>query len=1183
MALQFIIGSSGSGKSYRMYKELIDISMAHPEENFIIIVPEQYTMQTQKNIVQMHPRHGVMNIDILSFARLAHRIFEEQGQSYTHILEDTGKRMVIRKVLEQKRRQLGVFTGSIRKSGFSGELKSMISELLQYNITPHMLEDCLEKMGGASVLSGKLKDLSLIYEGFKEYIEGHYLTAEEILDRLCPLICDSQIIRDSRIYMDNFNGFTPSQYHLLAELLRYSRGVQMTLTIDIHNKPYELKNNYELFYLTKETLYRLEKLCKDIHCERKKDILIGPEDHEDRFGHRADLRHLEKNIFRKRAHPFSGIPENIGLFTAKNPGNEADFVARRIRRLVRDEGYRYREIAVILGDVAGYRHMIEKSFEAMDIPCFIDTKRSILNNAFVECLRALLEMFAENFSYMTVFRFLRSGFVSMETGDIDLLENYVLAFGIRGASGWKNTWMKRHSKITDAMLLALNQLREDFYESIRPVYEVFKDKASNVRQMTQALVDWIYGMEIKEQLEAAAGQFEQQGQLSMAKEYGQVYDVVMDLLGKLADILGDELVSAKEYNDILDAGLNESKLGLIPPGMDAVMVGDIQRTRLGDIRVLFLMGVNEGIVPAPARDGGLINDREKELLASMDVELAPTARQLGIMEQFYIYAALTAASHRLILSYSQVSAQGKALRPSSLLRRLGKLFPGLAARECEEKDTWMSWLDNESSAFNRLIEGFQELHAAPATDAFKELYSWFCSSETYGDRTKKLLDAAFVSYISRPLSRAAVRAIYGDALENSVTTLENYAACAYAHFLQYGLGLEPREENQIRNPDLGIVLHKALELFASALTATGYTWQNVPEPEREALSAACAKKAAEEFRHTVLLETKRNQYQIRRLIRYVLRTTWAIKQQLQKGEFSPDAYEIRFDSDELAGVMDVALSQNVLMKLKGTIDRIDLCQDEENVYVKIVDYKSGNTKFDIVALYQGLSLQLVVYMNAAQALEARRWPGKRIIPAGILYYNIDDPMIEMEDMELPDAADSTDGGGATPAPMAVSDSAEASILDSAHAAADGVSAGPADQEILTRLKHGGLVNSDPDIIRLFDKEFTTESAVIPVAYTASGALSKRSGAVPTAKFKELGQFVSQKVEQFGEEILAGNIAINPYVKGDRSACTFCAFRSVCGFDESIQGFKYRRLAGVSSQEAWEGIHKEVNGHGDEMD
>ena len=1189
MALQLIIGSCGSGKSYRMYEKLIERSMAHPEENFIVIVPEQYTMQTQKNIVSMHPRHGVMNIDIVSFGRLAYRVFEELSVPTAKILEDTGKRMVIRKILENKRRELSVFSGSVRKSGFCGELKSMVSELLQYNISPERLTQCMEQMNQSSVLYGKLKDLTLVYEGFKDYIEGHYLTAEEILTHLCPYMADSRIIRESRIYLDNFTGFTPAQYMVMEQLLKYSKGVEMTLAIDVRSLPYELKNNYELFYLTKETVWRLEKLCRDIHCLREEDVLL-PGDEGGRFEGRQDLRHLEQNIYRKKTAEYKGEPEHLFLFTAKNPGNETRHIARQIRRLVRDEGYRYREIAVICGDVAGYRHMVERAFNAMDIPCFIDVKRSILNNAFVECLRALLEMFADNFSYESVFRYLRSGFASISREDVDLLENYVMAFGIRGASAWKNTWMKRPKKMDDAMLLALNQIRESVFAALWPVYEVFKDKESTVGERTKCLKTWIYEENIKDKLLKMSDRFDGAGQLSMAREYAQVYDAVMELLDKYGDILAEEKVSIREYGELLDAGLNEEKMGIIPPGIDEVTVGDIQRTRLAGIKVLFFMGVNEGIVPARAKDGGLINDREKEQLLQMQVELAPTARQMGYFEQFYIYAALAKASDAVYLSYSQVSADGKALRPSSLLRRLKRLFPGLSERECEQEENWREWLSSEADAFDRLVEGMGAMEREGPSDPWKELYSWFSSQPDYEERLNKVLDAAFISYVSRPLSKAAVKALYGSELANSVTTLENYAGCAYAHFLQYGLGLAPREENKIQTPDLGIILHKALEMFASEIQKQGYTWKDVPEPVRENVGEACAVEAAKSFNHTALLETKRSQYQIRRLVRYVLRTTWAVKQQLSRGDFLPDAFELRFDSDALEGLTEVALGEDGLMKLKGTIDRIDLCEVGDNLYVKIVDYKSGNQRFDIAALYYGLSLQLVVYMNAARALEEKEHPGKKVIPAGILYYNIDDPMIERSSLDDVLGGDATPGdgrpgaealgGNASSAPGDAQISAAApgddAALEGAAAPGDAALAklrAACDDELLVKLKSNGLINSNPGVIKLFDKEFTKDSPVIPVSLTASGALSKRSSVATVRQFDELGRFVAGKVEQFGEEILAGNIAVNPYMKGNKKACTYCLFRSICEFDERIDGFSYRRLASLGAGEAWEEIRK----------
>ncbi len=1154
MGLQLVIGGSGSGKSYYMYKQLIDQAIACPQEKFIVIVPEQYTMETQKNIVAMHPAHGVMNIDILSFARLGFRVFEELGVSNGRVLMDTGKRMVIRKVLEAKRQELSVFTGSVRKAGFSGELKSMLSELLQYNISLDQLETCIGSLPDGSVLKAKLKDLWVVYQGFKNYIQDHYLTAEEILVRLCPYIGDSKQIRESRIYLDNFNGLTPAQYMVMEELLKYSRNVQMTLTIDPEADPYSIKNNHELFYLTKDTLYRLEKLCQKIHCDRLPDIFIGGE--KGRFKRCPDLAYLEKNIYRPRAKIYGEKPNHLFLYTAQDPAAETRHIARHIRRLVRDKGYRYRDMGVICADVSGYRHIVERAFSMMDIPCFIDMKRSILDNSFVECLRALLDMFCSGFSYEGVFCYLRCGFSEVPADDIDLLENYAVAFGLRGAKAWQETWMKRPDTFDEGMMLAVNQAREKAFENVWPVYEVFRDKETTVAVRTDALKQWIAHEKIGEKLQEYAERFEEKGDLSMAGEYRQVLDAVMDLLDKMGNILGDEIISVREYAQILEAGLNEEKIGLIPPGIDQVTVGDIQRTRLGRVKVLFFIGVNEGIVPAPAKDGGILSDRDKEVLASMNVELAPTARQNSFYEQFYIYAALSRASDRLYLSFTQMDGEGKALRPSSLIRRIKNIFPKLETVDSHEDSSWESWVDHEKDGFFRLADGFGNIKTEVPKDEWKELFSWFSRSKNYGDDVKKMLDAAFYSYICRPLSQAAVRALYGSTLENSVTTLENYAACAYAHFLQYGLGLAPRQEHKIRTPDLGIILHQALEMFASALKERGYTWKDVPEPMREELSESCAVEAARFFNHTALLENRRSQYQIRRLVRYVLRTTWAIKQQLGRGDFLPDAFELRFDSDALEGLTDIFIGSDGVMKLKGTIDRIDLCFAGDNVYVKIVDYKSGNDKFDIVQLYEGLSLQLVVYMNAARAMEEKRYPGKKIIPAGILYYNIDDPMADYNDFS----------------------DLEGEELKEA-----------VEESLLQKLKSNGLINSSPEVIRRFDKEFTKDSPVIPVSYTSSGALSKRSSVATSRQFDELGRYVEKKVEQLGRDILDGKIDINPYMRGDKNACAFCLFQSVCQFDQGIDGFSYRRFNDMSAGEAWEAIHrwneerKEADDHGCTVD
>lgn len=1145
MGLKLYLGGAGYGKSYRMYQEMIEKSIRHPDKNYIIVVPEQYTMQTQKNIVKLHPNHGISNIDVVSFGRLAYRVFDEVGGFDKKILEDTGKRMVIRKVLEQKSPELTVFRGNLRKTGFSGELKSMISELLQYNISSEQLTLCQEQLQKKLFLKDKIHDLRVVYDGFKDYIREHYLTAEEILVHLGLVIGRSQLIRNSEIYLDEFTGFTPAQYHLLGELLTLSKAVTVALTVDPQADPYNLRNNYELFYLTKETIFKLEKLCGQQRIERREDVVIT-EKNPRRFMERADLTALEAGIFRMKPQIYKEKPKNLKLYTAADPGEEVRFIARKILTLVREGGYRFRDIAVITGDLAGYRHTAEMIFETMGIPSFIDLKRSIINNGLVEMLRSVLEMYSAGFSYESVFRYLRTGLSGLVTEDVDLLENYVRAAGIRGLSRWRHTFKRRYRGFTEDQLLLVNQIRERLMTSLEPITEVFGAGSHSVLKCVQNIKAWMTARAAEQQILAFSEQFELQGQLSKANEYIQIYPVVVDILDKFSDILGEECLNAREFRDILDAGLEEEKLGLIPPGVDQVIIGDIKRTRLNDIKVLFFIGVNEGIVPAPAKEGGLITDHEKSLLSELDIELSPTVRQMSFMEQFYLYSVLTKASHQLILSYCRAGVQGKALRPSSLIHKIMALFPALSAEQCELEGDLMHALIHPSEARRQMIKGFHTFRESAVTDEWKQLFGWFRSHE--GAATERLLEAAFLFYASQPLSMAAIRSVYGAELNNSVTTLEQYASCAYAHFLSYGLRLREREENQIEDPDLGLIFHSALEAFSRRLENSEYTWINMPDAERERLSAECVRKAAEEFHHTILLENARNRHLITRMERMVIRTTWALQKQLQRGKFTPAAYELRFDSDGLSDLSYVRSLDAGEIKLKGTIDRMDLYEDEANVYVKVVDYKSGIQKFDVVALYYGLQLQLVIYMNAAMAVAQAAHPEKTIIPAGLLYYHIDDPIMENEDIK-------------TPAPTR-------EILET---------------ELLKKLKMDGIINADENVIRLMDQEFTQNSDVIPVALNKDGSISKRSGAVTRDQFVDLSAFVNLKIENLGQGILDGNIDVNPYQQGKKNACTYCRYKPICGFDEGISGFSYRRLSQLSAEGAWAQIREEAAGHGDEMD
>lgn len=1139
MALKLILGGSGYGKSHRMYEDLIRESMAHSELNYIIIVPEQYTLQVQKKIVMMHPLGGIFNVDVVSFGRLAYKVFAELYMKEALVLEDIGKSMVLRKVISSMASELTVFKGNIRKQGFVGEMKSTVSELLQYHITPEQLAGLSSSLKKRPMLSGKLHDIGCIYEAFKKEIEDRYITTEEILDRFTAVAAQSEILKNSRLYLDEFTGFTPSQYKLIAELLKVSHHMQIALTVDPREKLYEPGAPFRLFYLTKDTIYKLEKLCAREHIERENDLVLKE---PKRFSKDSELGFMEKHIYRSfTGQTYKKPLKAIHLRAARNPSEEIRAAARTMLSLSR-QGVRFREMAVITGDLSVYGHIIEQGLKQAKIPYFIDSKKSVLSNCLVEMIRALLEVISQDFNYESIFRYLKTGMTPLEDGETDILENYILAAGIRGFGRWQKFFERPYRGMAEGELELVNQIREKVMSWLTPVREAFASSDKKAGSYAGILLEFLECRHMKEQIDEKCRWFETEGELALAKEYSQIYNVVSDILQKVIGVLGEEKMSLKEFSDILDAGFNEAKVGVIPPGLDQVIVGDLKRTRLDSIRAMFFIGVNDGLVPGSIKDGGLINDMDKEILMDYDFEMSPTGKQEACTEQFYIYTVLSKASERLYMSFSKIDEHGKSMRPSVLIGRVMKLFEKLELEETEQEELTLEDIYDHEEAMRYFTEGLRDYKNGHMSLVWQQLYLWLKKYER--GTAQQLCDTAFLSHEDDLLSKSVVRALYGHTLENSVTTLEKYAACAYAHFLTYGLMLKERQEYRIEAPDLGILFHSALELFSKKLQMSEYNWHTVPDDFREKLAGECVREVAVNYHHTILLDNYRNKFLIYRLVRMVRRTVWALQKQLKAGKLEPEDYELRFEKGAEAGTVDIHLSDDEVLKLKGTIDRLDQYEDEENIYVKIIDYKSGAKKFDLLALYYGLQLQLVVYMDAAMAMKQEK-RGKKVIPAGILYYHIDDPLISA------DSTEETDG---------------------------------LEEALLKALRMNGLVNEDMTVIRLMDADFEKESPVIPVALNKDGSLSKKSGTASGAQFRALFDYTAGTVKKFGRQILDGHIEVNPYKRGSKgNACTYCQYRAVCGFDESVEGYEFRQLMELSAQSIWEEISREVKADGHDVD
>ncbi len=1118
MSLQFIMGPSGSGKSHYLYQKVTEEAAKNPDKNYIVLVPEQFTMQTQKDLVMASPRKGILNVDVLSFNRLAYRIFEETGGNDRVILDDVGKSFVIRKIAGDYEKDLKLLGGNLKKPGFISEMKSVISEFTQYDIQPKDLGSLLEETEEKTNFYYKLKEIQTVYEGFQGYLKEKYITGEELLDVLCFAVPKSKILKDSVVVLDGFTGFTPVQNKLLKELLLVAEKVIVTATMN------EEKRSEVLFALGHEMIDTLTKIARECKVEIEDSICLYQKPVY-RFRENSALAFLEENVFRYTGRQYRQETESIEIYRARNPKEELSFVAQEIRRLVRKEGMRYREIAVITSDMESYSNGVEEVFVKYDIPFFMDHKRSILLNSFVEYVRSLLDMAEQNFTYESVFRYLRTNLTGLTVEEIDVLENYCLALGIRGYKKWQEKWIRRAKDMEESELAIINEIRMKFLAEIEQIVTVLKKRSKTVGEVTRALYDFLYEKELQQKIKNYEEMFAEQGELALEKEYAQVYRIVMDLFDQFVELLGDEKISIREYSELLDAGLETAKVGIIPPGLEQVVVGDIERTRIKDVKVVFFVGVNDIYIPGKTQAGGLLSERDRERFSEQKIALAPSAKEKAFIQKFYLYTILTKPSQKVVVSYSLATSDGKALRPAYLIFDLIKMFP-----ELEEKRVELTADKQEltpASGIAHIVSGLQK-KGASLDSAWQELYTWYKKNPEWSGRIEQIVEAAFYSKDSSNLKKEIAELLYGNVLENSVTRLEKFSACAYAHFLSYGLKLKERELYQFQAVDLGNLFHGAMERFATKLRRGKYTWTTVPESQREEFIRESVEECIVDYANTILYSSARNEYMITRLERMMKRTVWALTKQLEKGDFIPEAYEMVYDSSH------ILLEDGNTMRLHGKIDRVDLYETEDEVQVKVIDYKTGAKSFDLGELYHGLQMQLVLYLNAVMEKEHKKYPDKKITPAAILYYQMKDPMVE------PDIDETA-----------------------------------IEQNILKELRPNGVVNASMDVVEHLDRTLEKQSNVIPVSLNKDGTFSKQSSVLSEEELLLLTQYAEAKAKEVGEEILQGNIKISPYEMDKRTGCDYCPYHGICGFDQRIPGYRYRKLGKVSKTEVIQKMAEEV--------
>ena len=518
----------------------------------------------------------------------------------------------------------------------------------------------------------------------------------------------------------------------------------------------------------------------------------------------------------------------------------------------------------------------------------------------------------------------------------------------------------------------------------------------------------------------------------------------------------------------------------------------------------------------------------REELERADAKLSPTARETMYQQKFHLYRNLTKPSERLYLSFAKAGASGEAQNPSYLINEIRKLFPEIPVRDIEKEENPEEKLEMPRSGEALFLEELGKAAEGEMNPLFEELYRWYAAHPEAGIPAETYRKAAFLRCADGVIGRSAASALYGDTLKNSATRLEKYAACAFAHFMEFGLQIRERDQYELKAADMGTVMHEALEKFSKKLQENGETWKTVGDDTRDRLIEECVEETMADYGNTIFQSSSRNQYRIIRVKRILKRTVWALQQQIRQGEFEPGEFEVSFSMEDSLSAINIDLSEHEKMRLRGRIDRVDLCETDDKVYVKIIDYKTGNTSLDLVALYYGLQLQLAVYLDAAVELEQKKHPGKLVEPAGVFYYHIDDPILDQEEDETDEAWG---------------------------------------RRMLKALRMDGLVNADRKVVELLDRVLAdgTTSDVIPVGKKKDGSYTGYSKVASSEQFNVIRTYTRKKVREIGEGIFSGNVKISPFQRDGATACAYCEYQGICGFDQKIQGYEYRKLKGMDTE------------------
>ena len=1112
-SLKLVLGRAGSGKSEYIQQQAIATQKS--SKNAIIIIPEQYSHECE---MQMIKKTGYIceSLNVTSFNRLANKIIADSGLT-RRCTDNSGKAMLLCRALCRCRSKLLYFKKAEEKTGYIDLFLNAISEFKKGQVMPETLKIMAEETD-EPLFSAKLHDLAQVYEEYNKLLKDEMSDGDDSITLLASLCFDSEYIKNSVIYIDEFFRFTQNELFCIESMLASGADVVVSLCM-------EEKNDGGVFSSVESTKYAIENCAKNAGASISfPQVMDGSE----RFVSQ-ELKVLERAMAGDFCQ-YEDETADISLTVLKNRYDEVTNVATKIKSLV-SQGVKYRDIAIIAGDYEGYKDIIKSTFASGEIPVFVDTRKKFLDHPVVVYLFSIFDLLA-GITTDRVSAYMKSGFLDLSKEEVSKLENYVLASSIN-----YNDWLdderflrksagifaretdsgeegEEHLKVKNRILAPVISLKEKISES------------KSVADRVNALLWFLEETNLEGKILENAESFKEQGKLNLADEYTEVYNIVIETLETLKETLGDETTGIAVLREILSAGFSQKTIGIIPKVYDSVSFGDINRSVIKNPKALFLIGVNEGYFPDIPSVSGLLSDGEREYLLEHKISVAPDSKRLIESAEFSLYENANCAREKLYVSYP-IDNDGTGLRPASFIGKLKRIFTNLKTEAYLVDEVLSPELSvfSKDSAYSYVLSNIKSTEENPLA---KKLVLELSKEEKYKEKIDRAIKFSEYENNAGKLSRDAVLSLYGNSMVGSVSRFERFSSCPFSFFIEYGLRAKERKVLKIEAPDIGSLLHEVVERFSKTIHEQNLSFKTVTKSQQREI----CDRIIEEMFGAMMIKKVFSQGRIEalktRLKSLVAKSVWAICEHVARGEFEPCAFELSFDKNGDIEPVKVTLPTGEEITMIGKIDRVDTFSSEGNLYIKVIDYKSGSKSYSLADIFNMTTLQLSVYMVAVtENAKGKLGEGKASF-GGMFYFKLDDPI----DRGMPDTE------------------------------AD-------DDKSLKAFKMSGLVCDNEKVVSAMDKSLDSGwSAVIPVYKLKDGSLSRnQSKLADPEQYEKLKSYVKKAVTKIGQEILSGNVDIMPIRDGVVTPCTYCKYRVVCGFDPQIHPCRYTKKFS-SDDEIW---------------